>query len=132
MERGAEAIDETGLDWCRNPENGGYSIPLLEKGDTRRFFPDFLIWKDDLVFALDPKGGHLLHKDAWRKLLNIQDEKRRAVLVRLISEGEWTAAAIQQVSRKGYTVWSTVKTTGRQRARHVATATEAVEAALKV
>lgn len=127
----AEAIDETGLDWCRNPENGGYSIPLLEKGDTRRFFPDFLVWKDDQVFALDPKGGHLLARDAWRKLLDIRDEKgQRRILVRLISEGKWTDA-VQEIGKKGYTVWSTAKTTGRLRVKHVSTAAEAVEAALK-
>lgn len=127
----AEAIDDTGHDWCRNPENGGYNIPLLDKGDSRRFYPDFLVWKDGLVFALDPKGGHLLAKDAWRKLLDIRDDKgQRRVLVRLISEGKWNDA-IQKVGPKGFTVWSTVKSTGRLRAKNVATATEAVEAALK-
>jgi type III restriction enzyme len=34
----ARAIDDTGLRWVRNPSNGGYSIPLLQTGDTRRFF----------------------------------------------------------------------------------------------
>nr|WP_294552939.1 hypothetical protein [uncultured Rhodopila sp.] len=127
----AEAIDEVGVDWCRNPENGGYSIPLLEKGDTQRFFPDFLVWKDGIVYALDPKGGHLLARDAYRKLLNIQDEKKnRRVLVRLISVGKWTEA-IQEVGKKGFTVWSMTKNTGRLRAKHVATEAEAVEAALK-
>ena len=127
----AEAIDDTGLDWCRNPENGGYSIPLLEKGDTRRFFPDFLVWKDGVIYALDPKGGHLLAKDAYRKLLNIQDDKKnRRIFVRLISEGKWTDA-IQEVGKKGFTVWSMTKATGRLRAKHVATEAEAVETALK-
>ena len=74
-EKFAAAIDATGLDWCRNPVNGGFSIPLLDKGDTRRFFPDFLVWKDGVIFALDPKGDNLITKDAGRKLLNIQDEK---------------------------------------------------------
>lgn len=127
----AEAIDDTGCDWVRNPENGGYSIPLLEKGDTRRFFPDFLVWKGEAVFAIDPKGGHLLAKDAWRKLLDIQDEKgQRRILVRLISEGKWTEQ-IRQIGRKGFTVWSVFRSTGKLRAKHVATIAEAVEAALK-
>jgi hypothetical protein len=60
----------------RNPSNGGFSIPLLEKGDSRNFYPDFLVWKDGVVFALDPKGGHLIGKDdADLKLLDIRDEK---------------------------------------------------------
>jgi type III restriction enzyme len=55
----ADALDETGLGWVRNPVNGGYSIPLLHKGDSRRFFSDFLVWRDDMVFAVAPKGRHL-------------------------------------------------------------------------
>lgn len=127
----AEAIDETGLDWTRNPENGGYSIPLLDKGNTRRFFPDFLVWKDGVIFAIDPKGGHLLASDAWRKLLDIRDEKgQRKVLVRLISEGRWDDQA-QKLGPSGFTVWSAVKATGKPRARHYPGVTEAVSAALK-
>jgi type III restriction enzyme len=129
----ALAIDTTGLDWMRNPDNGGFAIPLLDKGDTRHFFPDFLIWKDGLIFAVDPKGGHLLAKDAWRKLLNITDEKgNRKVLVRLISAGKWNDQ-LQEVGPKGkgFTVWSVFKSTGKLRARYAATVTEAVEIALK-
>lgn len=127
----AEALDDTGHEWCRNPVNGGYSIPLLDKGDTRRFFPDFLCWKDGLVFALDPKGGHLLKKDAGRKLLNIQDEHGdRRVYVRFISEGKWDENA-EKVGPKGFTVFSITRTTGRIKAKHVQTVAEAVEAALK-
>lgn len=127
----AEAIDETGLDWTRNPENGGYSIPLLDKGNTRRFFPDFLVWKDGVIFAIDPKGGHLLASDAYRKLLDIRDEKgQRKVLVRLISEGKWDDQA-QKLGPSGFTVWSAVKATGKPRARHFPEVTEAVSAALK-
>jgi hypothetical protein len=90
-----------------------------------------LVWKDGLVFALDPEGGHLLAKDAWRKLLDIRDDKgQRRVLVRLISEGKWNEA-ILKMGPKGSTVWSAVKSTGRLRAKNVATAAEAVEAPLK-
>src|SRR3546814_5456489 len=62
----ARAIDQLGLKWVRNPSNGGYSIPLLEKGGTRRFFPDFLVWKDGVTYAIDPKGKHLILEDAGR------------------------------------------------------------------
>jgi type III restriction enzyme len=128
----ASAIDDTGLPWTRNPSNGGYSIPLLDKGDTRHFFPDFLVWHDGLIFALDPKGGHLLAKDAWRKLLDIRDEKgQRKVLVRLISKGKWNDD-VQEMGPNGFTIWAMTKTTGKVKARPVATVADAVAAALKL
>ncbi len=127
----AETIDDTGLDWVRNPSNGGFRIPLLDKGDSLWFYPDFLVWKDDFVFALDPKGEHLISKDAGRKLLDIRDEKgQRKVLVRLITAGKWNEQR-QKVGTSGYTVWSVFRSTGRLRARPVATVAEAVDAALK-
>jgi type III restriction enzyme len=71
-------------------------------------------------------------KDAWRKLLDIRDEKgNRKVLVRFISKGKWTDD-IKQVGSEGLTVWSMTKTTGKVKARPVATAAEAVSAALKL
>ncbi|RYZ65056.1 MAG: hypothetical protein EOP09_14900 [Proteobacteria bacterium] len=85
----AQGIDRKGLPWSRNPVNGGYSIPLLEKGDTRRFFPDFLVWKNDLIVAIDPKGKHLLGTDAGKKLLSIRDERgKQRVLLRFVTEGK--------------------------------------------
>jgi type III restriction enzyme len=127
----ASSIDDTGLPWARNPSNGGFSIPLLNHGGTHRFFPDFLVWKDELIFAIDPKGGHLLAQDAMRKLLDIRDDKgQRKVLVRFISSGKWNDD-IKQLGSNGFTVWSMTKTTGKVRARPVATIAAAVEAALK-
>ena len=58
----AHALDKTGYDWARNPSPGGFSIPLLDRGSTRNFYPDFLLWLVDdasgkqwLTF-IDPKG----------------------------------------------------------------------------
>jgi type III restriction enzyme len=127
----AEAIDESGFEWVRNPQNGGFSIPLLDKGDTSRFFPDFLVWKDSFIIALDPKGGHLLTKDAGRKLLNIQNEKgQRRVLVRLISEGRWNDQ-LQHLGPSGYTVWIATKTTAKIKGRAAQNIQEAVHIALQ-
>ena len=127
----AAAIDATGLDWARNPVNGGFAIPLLDIGDKRRFFPDFLVWKDELIFALDPKGGHLLAGDAGKKLMNIQDEKgQRKLIVRFISEGRYNDD-LQKLGSGGLTVFSAVKSTGKLRAKAVSSAAEAVEVALK-
>jgi type III restriction enzyme len=127
----AEVLDATGFDWARNPVNGGFAIPLLDIGDKRRFFPDFLVWKDDVIFALDPKGGHLLAGDAGKKLMNIQDEKgQRKVVVRFISEGRFNDD-LQKLGSNGFTVFSSVKSTGKIRAKAVTDAKEAVEVALK-
>lgn len=126
----AEAIDNTGLDWCRNPVNGGFSLPLLDKGDTRRFFPDFLVWKDGLIFAIDPKAGMLVRQDAGRKLLNIHDGSgRRKLLVRLIATGKWDDR-VQKVGPSGYTVW-TLSRGGKLNPRHAANVAQAVDMALR-
>jgi type III restriction enzyme len=126
----AEEIDATGYDWCRNPVNGGFSLPLLDKGDTRRFFPDFLVWKDDLVFAIDPKAGMLVRSDAGRKLLDVHDGAgKRRLLVRLISAGKWNDQ-VQRVGTKGFTVWA-LSRGGKLKPRCVGNAAEAVDAALK-
>ena len=126
----AEEIDATGLDWCRNPVNGGFSLPLLDKGDTRRFFPDFLVWKDGFVFALDPKAPMLVQSDAGRKLLDVHDgDGKRKLLVRLIAVGRWNEQN-QRTGTKGFTVWA-LSRGGKLKPRCVATAAEAVEAALK-
>lgn len=126
----AEEIDLTGLDWCRNPVNGGFSLPLLDKGDTRRFFPDFLVWKDGLVFAIDPKAGMLVQSDAGRKLLDVEDgDGKRKLLVRLISAGKWNDQ-IQKTGPKGFTIWALSKG-GKLKPRYATTAAEAVDVALK-
>ena len=82
------------IQWVRNPSNGGYSIPLLDKGDTRHFYPDFLVWQDDLIFAIDPKAGHLLTKDAGRKLL------RRPSWVRLMIRKRSSSAIADIIAMK--------------------------------
>ena len=126
----AEEIDATGYDWCRNPVNGGFSLPLLDKGDTRRFFPDFLVWKDGLVFAIDPKAAMLVRTDAGRKLLDVHDGNgKKKLLVRLISTGKWNDQ-VQRTNTKGFTVWA-LSRGGKLKPRCVGSAAEAVEAALK-
>ena len=126
----ARALEAAGVAWARNPSNGGFSIPLLEKGDSRNFYPDFLVWKDGVVFALDPKGGHLIGKDAGLKLLDIRDEKgARRIIVRLITEGRWSDPKTH-TSPEGLTVWS-MSRAGKPKGKHCATIGDAVTAALK-
>ena len=126
----ARAIDGTGLTWVRNPSNGGYSIPLLEKGDSRRFFPDFVVWKGELIYVLDPKGDHLIGKDAGLKLLSIRDEKgRQRVVVRLITEGRWSYDPIKKLGPDGYSAWR-ITSAGRPRCTHHKTPEDTVRKCL--
>jgi len=123
----ARAIDGLGHRWVRNPSNGGYSIPLLEKGSSRRFYPDFIVWKDDLIYALDPKGAHLISTDAGLKLMSIRDERgKERVIVRLITEGTWKHDPIRQTGKGGYAVWR-MNAAGKPRC----TNHDSVEAAVK-
>lgn len=125
----AHAIDKLKLTWVRNPSNGGFSIPLLQKNDTRRFFPDFLVWTKQRIFAIDPKADHLIGSAASRKLLDIRDERgREKVVVRLMTEGRWSADPAKRLSPGGYTVWSL--RTGLVRTKHFADIDKAISGML--
>jgi type III restriction enzyme len=98
------ALDKVGNIWHRNPSSGGFHIPLLSEGDTSSFYPDFLIWKGDLVYCLDTKGGHLLSDAVARKLFDIKDGNKTKVLVRFITEGKQSQLRGKAI-KGGYTVW---------------------------
>jgi type III restriction enzyme len=100
----AHALDKTNFIWHRNPSSGGFYIPLLDEGDTSSFYPDFIVWKDDLVFCLDTKGGHLISDAVARKLFDIKDGNTTKVLVRFITEGKQTELR-GKVIKGGFTVW---------------------------
>lgn len=127
----AQTIDRTGHRWVRNPANGGYSIPLLEKGSSRRFFPDFIVWKDGLIFAIDPKGKHLAREDLTRKLLSIRDENdKQRVLVRMVTEGRWNHDTLKPTGKGGFSVWRMNKA-GQIRCTHHVNIDQAIEKALE-
>jgi type III restriction enzyme len=130
----ANAIDKTQRVWCRNPQNSGYFIPLLDRGSTTTFYPDFLIWVDRTVVALDTKGDHLLNEDSRRKLFDIHNTGDRVrITLRIISEGRWGVASSGQLGKMGadgYTVWRWRN--GKLNAAHCPTEKEAVEVALVV
>lgn len=91
----ALALDDLGLPWCRNPANPtGYRIPIQELGsDTIWFYPDFLLWaSDDEVWALDPKGKHLLEAAVIHKLLDVSSIKgiSPTIKVGMIVEGKFS------------------------------------------
>ncbi len=125
----ARAIDKTGLAWCRNPSQTGYSIPLVQPGKTVNFYPDFLIWKEKDIFAIDTKGSHL-HADALRKLVAIRPagEDTPRVFVRFVSNGLVNEDGPQGEST-GYTAW-TFAPTGEPRFTHRETLDQALEVCL--
>lgn len=100
----AQALDKAGNTWHRNPSAGGFHIPLLSEGDTASFYPDFIVWKGNMVYCLDTKGSHLLSDAVARKLFDIQDGGKTKVLVRFISEGKQTELRGKAI-KGGYTVW---------------------------
>ena len=126
----AQSIDRIGLTWCRNPPRTGYGIPLITLGTTTTFYPDFLVWKDDEVIAVDTKGEHLLLEAAGRKLLNVRPHKEvpTSLSVRFISKGKFNEQ-VQQEDREGFTLWSR-REDGTLRADHHPNMTEAVTALL--
>ena len=84
----AKTLDKKGLAWCRNPSRSGYAIPLPAPGKTLNFYPDFLVWQGDDIYAIDTKGSHL-HSDAARKLVSIKpaNGSKTRVFVRFVSDG---------------------------------------------
>lgn len=102
----AKELDKEKLPWFRNPSQGCFEIPLLDKGGTNRFNPDFIVWgKNRKIYAIDTKGDHLIKGDAPRKLFSIEKYGRGADLeIRLVTEGEWNSE-IQKIDKKGYTIW---------------------------
>lgn len=69
----AEALDKLDLKWCRNPSKVGYSIPIPEIGlGTTNFYPDFLLWSNKCLLAIDPKGEHLLNDAFILSYLELQ------------------------------------------------------------
>jgi type III restriction enzyme len=128
----AEELDALGVTWCRNPSRSGFGIPLLSLGQSKTFYPDFLVWKGNNVFALDTKGEHILESELGRKLLAIapHPKVRQKFHVRLISAGCWDAHP-QRTSGEGFTVW-TLGHANALKPVHCPTMSQAVKTSLKV
>lgn len=124
----ADSLDRSNYIWHRNPSSGGFHIPLLSEGDTSSFYPDFILWKKDLVYCLDTKGGHLLSDAVARKLFDIQENGKTRVLVRFITEGKQSQLRGKALPG-GYTVWK--MKSGSPSAIHVSDLDVAVSECLK-
>ncbi|KIX16227.1 DEAD/DEAH box helicase family protein [Paracoccus sp. 228] len=127
----ARALDKTQRVWARNPSAGGYHIPLLNEG--KAYFPDFLVWVDKGIVAVDTKGTHLLTDAAASKLFEIDGPSTgRRIALRLISEGhqELSGGVLQTRRANGYTVWTWRN--GRANGAFFDTVKAAAEAAIKL
>lgn len=126
----ARELDRLKHAWCRNPSRSGFAIPLLSPGQSKSFYPDFLVWKRGSVFALDTTGEHILESKLGRKLLAVEPHPmdKLNLLVRLISRGHWNDQP-QRESGEGFTVWS-LGHANVLHPIHVGTVREATKAAL--
>lgn len=101
----AKELDKTGLVWMRNPQNGILKINLLDGKGTDNFNPDFIVWSEDTIYALDTKGSHLIYEDRVRKLFDIEKAcAGKDLVIKLISEKKYNVSG-QVIDQKGYTVW---------------------------
>lgn len=132
--RFAKALDKTQRVWARNPRNSGFYIPLLDITSSATYWPDFLVWVDKAVVAIDTKGHHLLAEASVNKLFDIDTLGEPAKLVlRLISQGESEAlpsGQINHLGKAGFTVWSWAN--GRLRGIHAADEKAATRLALEI
>lgn len=102
----ANELDKVGLKWLRNPSSGYFQIPLLDGKGTNNFNPDFVVWDNDKIYALDTKGNHLIIQESERKLFFIEKayDEGPDLLVRLISEKKYNSRG-EIIDNKGYTIW---------------------------
>jgi type III restriction enzyme len=100
----ARAIDRLkSVVWTRNPpnESQGFGIPLPKKvGDSSTFYPDFLIWRKDVCWAVDTTGRHLLDEKVRGKLVELETPRIALVVRGTVDLGSG--------SREGKEGWSLV------------------------
>lgn len=101
----ARELDKTGHTWMRNPKNGFLKINLLDGKETDTFNPDFIVWKDNVIYALDTKGNHLIQTDTQRKLFFLEKAcDGKDLVIKLISEKKYNEQR-EIIDNTGYTVW---------------------------
>lgn len=133
--RFAEALDKSQRVWVRNPVNTGYFLPLLALGGTATYWPDFLVWVDNVVVAIDTKGDHLLQSAAAGKLFEIDTPPGNParVVLRLVSEGHTEigqSGTLNRIGARGFTVWRWRN--GKAVPHHCEDEREAVKVALTI
>ena len=127
----ALALDKTQRVWFRNPSPGPLAIPLLSPGNSSKYYPDFVVWVDKDLIAIDPKGDHLIKEASWRKLFYIPrrgPETQGRLSLRLVTQGRWNDSGHKEPGSTGYSVWRLRN--GKPHAIPVATIRDAVHTCL--
>ncbi|PZN81850.1 MAG: hypothetical protein DM484_07505 [Candidatus Methylumidiphilus alinenensis] len=126
----AQALDKTQRVWFRNPPRGLFEIPLLTHGGSKNFNPDFVVWVDKGIVAIDTKGDHLIFEDSGRKLFSIDKIGNAPDLaIRLVTRGQWNEQR-EKVGAEGFTVW--IMRHGRPHPLPAATMSDAVTICLRL
>jgi type III restriction enzyme len=98
----ARALDRIpGVVWARNASTAatGYGIPLPRKvGDSSTFYPDFILAKKGVVWAIDTTGRHLLDAKVRGKLIALESPR-----IALVVRGE---VDLGTGAREGKTGWT--------------------------
>ncbi len=95
-------------DSCATRESQGFGIPLPKKvGDSSTFYPDFLIWKKGVCWAVDTTGRHLLDEKVRGKLVALETPRMALVVRGTVDLGSG--------SREGKEGWSLVLGRGNLR-----------------
>lgn len=101
----ARELDSRNVLWMRNPANGFLKIPLLDGKGTDTFNPDFIVWTENEILALDTKGSHLIAEDSNRKLFYIEKAcEGKELIIKLVSEKKYNERQ-EVIDTSGYTVW---------------------------
>lgn len=126
----ADALDISNMNWCRNPSKTGYGIPIPEVGEgTVNFYPDFLAWSSNCLWAIDPKGAHLINDAIYKKILGVSDVEGLPYKIRVafVLQGQYVLTAQdrpQQQSKLGCTLIT--KTNAGIRAKQFSKTTDLV------
>lgn len=80
----AKALDKhTAHVWVRNKDRLDYGIPLpVKSGSSSNFYPDFLWWVNNTVWAIDPTGKYILMEKVRTKLMSVPAPLKIALITR--------------------------------------------------
>ena len=125
----ADALDKSKKLWFRNASRGLFEVPLLARGESKNFNPDFIVWADKEVIAIDTKGDHLIVEDSGRKLFHVHKiGKGTSLVIKLVTRGKWDEK-VQKVNNDGFTVW--VLKNGKPHPHYTANVNDAVQICMR-
>jgi len=98
----AKALDKFEYVWVRNKDRLDYGIPLpIKSGSSSTFYPDFLWWVKNTVWAIVPTGQFILNEKIRAKLLTVPPPLKIA----LFTKGQLSST----YNSIGDTGWSLVR-----------------------